>query len=281
MDPDKVDSVLAWKMPTNRDLLRGFIGSVGFLADDIPNIQLPLGILSAITGDKVPFRWTPTEQRVFDDVKALTHAARNNSQRPIVYGDEAPQIWMITDGCLTGIAGIVSQRENWKTAAIAAFYSAKLNNAQRNYPVHEIEMLAGVETMLRHKDVLQRVHSKWIMDHKGLIYLLNQKSISGRQARWLEKISSFIFEVVYVAGSDNVLADTLSRLYSNDSSGTVRARSEFTMFDVLDEDPAELDSTNMVLFAGIDAVVATHHSTKRKEAPAETGHPETSKKFAQ
>ena len=55
MDPEKVDDVLAWKTPTNRDLLRGFIGSVGYLADDIPNIRIPLGILSAITGDKVPF----------------------------------------------------------------------------------------------------------------------------------------------------------------------------------------------------------------------------------
>lgn len=48
MDPDKVDSVLKWKVPTNRDLLRGFIGSVGYLADDIPNVRIPLGILSAI-----------------------------------------------------------------------------------------------------------------------------------------------------------------------------------------------------------------------------------------
>ena len=55
MDPEKVDSVLAWKTPTNRDLLQGFIGSVGYLADDIPNIHIPLGVLSAITGDKVPF----------------------------------------------------------------------------------------------------------------------------------------------------------------------------------------------------------------------------------
>ena len=69
MDPEKVDDVLAWKTPTNRDLLRGFIGSVGFLADDIPNIHLPLGILSAITGDAVPFRWTYTEQRAFDEAK--------------------------------------------------------------------------------------------------------------------------------------------------------------------------------------------------------------------
>lgn len=35
MDPDKADSVLNWKMPMNRNLLRGFLGSVGYLADDI------------------------------------------------------------------------------------------------------------------------------------------------------------------------------------------------------------------------------------------------------
>ena len=75
MDPEKVDHVLAWKTPTNRDLLRGFIGSVGFLADDIPNIQIPLGILSAITGDTVPFRWGYTEQWAFDDAKQLTNDA--------------------------------------------------------------------------------------------------------------------------------------------------------------------------------------------------------------
>jgi hypothetical protein len=270
MDPEKVDDVLSWKVPTNRDLLRSFIGSVGYLADDIPNIRLPLGVLSAITGDAVPFRWTQTEQRAFEEVKRLTHLARNHSRRPIIYGKDAPQVWLVTDGCATGIAGVVSQGDDWKTAMIAAFYFAKLNNAQRNYPVHEIEMLAGVETMLRHKDVLQGVLFKWITDHKGLIYLLNQKSISGRQARWLEKISPFNFEVVYAAGSENVLADALSRIYSNDSPGTERARSEFTSFDSMDEEPAALVS-NMVLLAGMEAIVATHRNSDSPGAETGTG----------
>ena len=277
MDPEKVDSVLNWKTPTNRDLLRGFIGSVGYLADDIPNIRLPLGVLSAITGDKVPFRWTPTEQRAFDEAKQLIDSARNHSRRPITYGENAQQVWLVTDGCMTGISGVVSQGDDWKSASVAAFYSAKLNNAQRNYPVHEIEMLAGVETMLRHRDILQGVHFKWITDHKGLIYLLNQKTISGRQARWLEKISSFVFEVVYVAGSENVLADALSRLYSNDSPGTVRARSEYTEFDIVDEDYVNVE-TNMVMLAGLDAVVATHRDSTLPGA--DSGRPETSKEFA-
>jgi hypothetical protein len=149
MDPDKVDSVLHWKVPTNRDLLRGFIGSVGYLADDIPNVRIPMGLLSSLTGDTVPFRWGYTEQRAFDEVKDLVHRAREHRRVPLDYTPNAPPVWMVTDGCATGISGVVSQGKDWKTADIAAFYSAKLNSAQQNYAVHEIEMLAGIETMLR------------------------------------------------------------------------------------------------------------------------------------
>ena len=155
-----------------------------------------------------------------------------------------------------GISGLVSQGKDWKTANIATFYSAKLNTAQRNYPVHEIEMLAGIETMLWHKDILQGVHFKWVTDHKGLVYLLNQKSISGHQARWLEKISSFLFKVVYVPGSKNVVADALSRIYSNDSAGIVRAPSEFVHHNFSDDNMLAL-SSGMPILAGMEAVVAT------------------------
>jgi hypothetical protein len=149
MDPDKVDTVMKWKTPTNRDLLRGFIGSVGYLADDVPGVRLPLGVLSAITGDTVPFWWGYTEQRAFEDVKALVHEDRNHRQRPLDYSSGSDPIWMITDGSATGISGVISQGKDWKMARVAAFYSAKLNSAQQNYPVHEIELMAGIETMLQ------------------------------------------------------------------------------------------------------------------------------------
>ena len=267
MDAEKVDSVLNWKVPTNRDLLRGFIGSVGYLADDIPNIRIPMGVLSAITGDAVPFRWGYTEQRAFNEVKNLVNRVRENHRVPLDYSEGASPVWMITDGCSTGISGLVSQGQDWKTAKIAAFYSAKLNSAQQNYPTHEIEMLAGIETMLRHADILQGVQFKWLTDHKGLTYLLNQKNLSGRQARWLEKISSFTFEVVYIAGSENVVADALSRIYSNDSLGTERARSEYTYHDVVDDDTNISDERRssketVPLLAGIEARIATRRSSR-------------------
>ena len=76
------------------------------------------------------------------------HHIREHRRVPLNYSEGMPPIWMITDGCSTGISGLVSQGDNWKTAKIAAFYLAKLNPAQQNYPVHEIKMLTEIETML-------------------------------------------------------------------------------------------------------------------------------------
>jgi hypothetical protein len=277
MDPAKVESVLTWKTPTNRDLLRGFLGSVGYLADDLACVRIPMGVLHGLTGDAVPFRWEYTHQRAFEDIKNIVDQQQHSRRVPVKYGAlaEVEQVFLITDGCATGVAGVVAQGSDWKTAKVAAFFSAKLNSAQQNYPVHEIEMLAGVETMLRHRDVLQGTYFKWITDHKGLIHLVHQKDLSGRQARWMEKISEFDFEVVYVPGVENVLADALSRMYSNDAPGTVRARSEYTYHDVISNDALLSHGISMPVFAGMEA------ATVVPRAPgAETGRPETSREFA-
>jgi len=40
MDPEKVDGILKWKIQTNRTLCKGFIGSVGYLADNIFKVRV-------------------------------------------------------------------------------------------------------------------------------------------------------------------------------------------------------------------------------------------------
>ena len=113
-------------------------------------------------------------------------------------------------------------------------------------------------------DILQGAKFKWLTDHKGLTHLLNQKNLSGRQARWLEKISAFTFEVVYIAGSENVVVDALSRIYSNDSGGTVRTKSEYTYHDVVDDGTANVGHQPDVLpvLAGIEARIVTRRGSR-------------------
>ncbi len=186
---------------------------------------------------------------------------------------------MVTDGCSTGVDGLVSQGADWKTARIAAFYSAKLNSAQQNYPVHEIEMLAGVETMLRHRDILQVLNLNGLRTIKVLFICTINLVCLDVKRDGSKKSANLILEIIYVPGTENVVADALSRIYSNDSPATIRAPSEYTYHDVVDEDPP-LERISMPDLAGIEARVAIQRKPRKKPIPAETGRPETSKEFA-
>lgn len=48
-------------------------------------------------------------------------------------------------------------------------------------------------------------------DHHTTTHLLKQKSLSRRQARWLERIAEFVLNFHYIKGSDNIVSDALSK----------------------------------------------------------------------
>ncbi len=83
MDPAKVDKVINWKVPTNRDLLRGFLGSVGYLADDIASVRIPMGLLHSLTSADKPFIWTNTHQRAFEQIKTEVEKFCNHHRVPL------------------------------------------------------------------------------------------------------------------------------------------------------------------------------------------------------
>ena len=48
-------------------------------------------------------------------------------------------------------------------------------------------------------------------DHCGLKYLFDQPTLNARQARWLEFLCEFDFEIKHIKGKENKVADALSR----------------------------------------------------------------------
>jgi hypothetical protein len=94
----------------------GFLGSVGYLADDITGVRVPMGILHGICGANTHFRWTETHQRAFEQIKEYTAKFREHHRVPLNYKKDSPPINVVTDASSTGIAGVASQGDDWKTA---------------------------------------------------------------------------------------------------------------------------------------------------------------------
>ena len=49
------------------------------------------------------------------------------------------------------------------------------------------------------------------IDHCGLKYLFDQPTLNARQARWLEFLCEFDFEIKHIKGKENKVANALSR----------------------------------------------------------------------
>ena len=48
-------------------------------------------------------------------------------------------------------------------------------------------------------------------NHNSLKFFLEQKQLQERQQKWISKIQAYDFDIEYVKGKNNVVADALSR----------------------------------------------------------------------
>ena len=166
-------------------------------------------------------------QQSFDRVKQIVSGHRDKHRKALDYSPDANPIYVTTDGCLTGGGGYVSQGETPETAAVTTFWSGKWNAAQQNYPMHEQELLALVETLKRFRGMLQGTHFTLRTDHKSLKHFMRQEHFSPRQHRWIDVLNEFDFNIQYIPGETNKFANALSWIYSDEPAGVVRAESEF------------------------------------------------------
>ena len=109
--------------------------------------------------------------------------------------------------------GAVLQQDHGRGLQPAVYLSRKLSSAERNYAVHEKELLAIVHAVRTWRQHLQGVkHTiKVLTDHVTLRYFHRQPKLSQRQMRWTELFQSFDLDIQYKPGRKNAVPDTISR----------------------------------------------------------------------
>jgi hypothetical protein len=100
-----------------------------------------------------------------------------------------------------------------------AYYSRKLNSAQRNYATIDKELLCVVATLREFQSMLLGAELHIYTDHKNI---LNVGDSSEQRLRWISHVDKYGPTIHYIEeGPRNIIADTFSRLLRKDMPSTL------------------------------------------------------------
>ncbi|KIK14683.1 hypothetical protein PISMIDRAFT_17126 [Pisolithus microcarpus 441] len=200
VDEDKMAHICNWRKPMNLNEVQRFVGLVEYLAPFLPDVSTYMTPLTGIQRNSHPFLWCEIHDRCFQAIKDL--ACKYPVLRPIDPRSDEP-IWLVCDVSLYGIGALYGQGLTWQGCQPAGFMSKKLTDTQHNYRTFERETLAILEALLKQEDKLLGFHFKVIMDHEALQFLRTQQCLSSRQMRWMDYLSRFDTEIIYIKGTEN------------------------------------------------------------------------------
>lgn len=205
-DPGRVKAITEYPQPKTTRQIRSFLGMAGWYQRYIANFSSLAAPITDLLGGKGKFTWTSEAQSAFEDLKTKLAAA------PLLTHPDFSRPFIIQcDASTTGVGSALYQLDDDGVEKPIAFMSKKLNSAQRNYTITELECLAAVLSVKRFRGFIEGMEFKVVTDHASLKWLMGQKDLSGRLARWSLKLQGFNFTIEHRKGSANVVPDALSR----------------------------------------------------------------------
>lgn len=101
----------------------------------------------------------------------------------LAHPDFRKRFYVQCDASSYGVGAVLFQKDNMGNERPIAFFSMKLNQAQKNYSVTEKECLAAVLAIKRFRPYIELMSFTVITDHASLKWLMSLKDLSGRLAR--------------------------------------------------------------------------------------------------
>ena len=204
-DPEKIETVREWPVPTTQTELRSFLGTASYYRRFVQNFGTIARPLHKLTEKNRPFLWTTECQVAFETLrKKLVEAP------VLAYPSSEEDFILDTDASATGIGAVLSQMQDGVERPIA-YASRVLSKSERNYSVTKRELLAVVFYCKYFRHYLIGRKFKLRTDHATLRWLQTFKDATGMWARWQNTLAEFNKEIVHRAGRSHGNADGLSR----------------------------------------------------------------------
>ena len=169
MEEEKVKGVLDWPTPKCVKDVQKFLGLVNYyhrFIEGFASIARPLHDM--IKKDQ-KWDWTERQEEAFRELKE-----RFTKEPVLAASDLDKKIRMEVDALDYTIGGVLSVECENKLWRLVAFLSKSLNEMERNYEIHDKEMLAIIRGLENWKYLLEGIHFKFKIwtDHKNLEYFM-------------------------------------------------------------------------------------------------------------
>ena len=154
------------------------------------------------------WRWEKDEKEPMEKIKKSI-----TSDPILVNADWRRPLRLECDASDYATGAVLSMKwedDKWRRCG---FLSKGLSDVERNYDIHDKEMLSIIRALEAWRHYLEGPKQKieiWT-DHQNLIYFMKAKKLNRIQARWSLFLSKFDFELVHKPRTSMGKADSLSR----------------------------------------------------------------------
>lgn len=201
-DPVKIETIYKWPLPKTQKEIKSFLGITGYyrkFIKDYAKIASPM--IEFLKKNKKVLVNDKLYQKSFENLKLLI------TSEPVLQNpDFGKQFLLTTDASQNAIGAVLSQSNH-----PVCFASRTLNEHEKRYSTIEKELLAIVWAIKYFRIYLYGRKFSVQTDHKPLVWLNNLKEPNMKLQRWKIKLNEYDFDINYVRGKDNQVADGLSR----------------------------------------------------------------------
>jgi len=208
-DPQRTECMSNMTRPRTKRELRKFLGAMGYYREYIPQFANLAKPLTDLTSKRTPnvLEWGEEQESAFQGLKGRlcdSHVLRI----PLL----GVPFSLHTDASGIAVGATLGQKDASGVEHPLAFISQKLTETQCRWSTIEREAYAIVWALGRFRDLILGSHITIFCDHNPLQYIRESAPKSAKLLRWSLALAEFDLELRYTKGSDNVVADYLSRM---------------------------------------------------------------------
>ena len=217
--PSTIARISEARQPKGRKELQRFLGIVNYYRSYISQMARIAEPLYKLTSKDSEWKWDDESQEAFQELKRFL------ADFPITlaFPNWDSDFYLQTDASSVAVGAVLLQKDEESKLRPIAFFSSGLTESQKRYCAGELECWALIAASRKFRKYLQAASKIYfISDHNPLCWLRKQRDPRHKFAQWIQELESFNYEVRYIRGESNDVADYLSRLKVRRRSGHKR-----------------------------------------------------------